>query len=81
MIGVSAVGPSKRKAFYSNYGTEQTDISAPGGDSRDTATGLTNPVNRILSTYPEEALYEECTQSPPLCQIDTTPVSRCRTRR
>jgi subtilisin family serine protease len=71
VIGVSAVGPSKRKAFYSNYGTEQTDLSAPGGDSRDTATGLTNPVNRILSTYPEEALYEECTQSPPLCQINT----------
>jgi lantibiotic leader peptide-processing serine protease len=71
VIGVSAVGPSKRKAFYSNYGTEQTDVSAPGGDSRDTATGLTNPVNRILSTYPEAALYEECTQSPPLCQIDT----------
>ena len=71
VIGVSAVGPSKRKSFYSNYGTEQTDVSAPGGDSRDTATGLTNPVNRILSTYPEAALYEECTQSPPLCQINT----------
>jgi lantibiotic leader peptide-processing serine protease len=71
VIGVSAVGPSKRKSFYSNYGTEQTDLSAPGGDSRDTATGLVNPNNRVLSTYPEEALYEECTQSPPLCQIDT----------
>jgi subtilisin family serine protease len=72
VIGVSAVGPSKRKAFYSNYGTEQTDVSAPGGDSRDTATGLVNPNNRVLSSYPEAALYEECTQSPPLCQIDTT---------
>ena len=73
VIGVSAVGPSKRKAYYSNYGTEQTDVSAPGGDSRDTRDpALTNPVNRILSTYPEEALYEECTQSPPPCQIDTT---------
>jgi subtilisin family serine protease len=72
VIGVSAVGPSKRKAFYSNYGTEQTDVAAPGGDSRDTGTGLTNPVNRVLSSYPEAALYEECTQTPPLCQIDTT---------
>ena len=60
VIGVSAVGPSKRKAFYSNYGTEQTDVSAPGGDSRDTATGLANPANRILSPYPESALREEC---------------------
>jgi lantibiotic leader peptide-processing serine protease len=72
VIGVSAVGPSKRKSFYSNYGTEQTDVSAPGGDSRDTATGLANPANRILSTYPEAALYEECTQTPDLCQINTT---------
>jgi subtilisin family serine protease len=72
VIGVSAVGPSKRKAFYSNYGTEQTDVSAPGGDSRDTGTGLTNPTNRVLSSYPEAALYEECTQTPDLCQIDTT---------
>jgi subtilisin family serine protease len=52
VISVSAVGPSKRKAFYSNYGTEQTSVSAPGGDSRDTATGLANPRNRILAPYP-----------------------------
>jgi subtilisin family serine protease len=52
VIAVSAVGPSKRKSFYSNYGTEQTSLSAPGGDSRDTATGLTNPRNRILAPYP-----------------------------
>jgi subtilisin family serine protease len=52
VISVSAVGPSKRKSFYSNYGTEQTSLSAPGGDSRDVATGLTNPRNRILAPYP-----------------------------
>jgi subtilisin family serine protease len=52
VIAVSAVGPSKRKSFYSNYGTEQTSLSAPGGDSRDTATGLPNPRNRILAPYP-----------------------------
>jgi lantibiotic leader peptide-processing serine protease len=75
VIGVSAVGPSKRKSFYSNYGTEQTDVSAPGGDSRDTATGLANPANRVLSSYPESALKEECVQSPPLCTLnpDGTP--------
>jgi subtilisin family serine protease len=75
VIGVSALGPSTRKSFYSNYGTEQTDVSAPGGDSRDTATGLANPANRILSPYPEAALKEECVQSPPLCTLnpDGTP--------
>jgi lantibiotic leader peptide-processing serine protease len=75
VISASAVGPSKRKAFYSNYGTEQTDISAPGGDSRDTATGLANPENRVLSPYPESALREECVQTPDLCTLnpDGTP--------
>jgi lantibiotic leader peptide-processing serine protease len=75
VIGVSAVGPSKRKSFYSNYGTEQTDVSAPGGDSRDTATGLANPANRVLSSYPESALKEECVQTPELCTLnpDGTP--------
>ncbi len=52
VIGVTSVGPSKRKAFYSDYGVEQADVAAPGGDSRDTATGLKNPENRILAAYP-----------------------------
>src|SRR5215216_2218819 len=38
---------------------EQTDVSAPGGDSFDTGTGLANPANRILSPYPEAALKQE----------------------
>jgi subtilisin family serine protease len=75
VIGVSAVGPSKRKSFYSNYGTEQTDVAAPGGDSADTATGLKNPENRVLSPYPEAALKHECVQTPDLCTLnaDGTP--------
>ena len=75
VVGVSAVGPSKRKSFYSNYGVEQTDVSAPGGDSFDTATGLKNPANRILAPYPEAALKEECAQTPDLCTLnaDGTP--------
>jgi lantibiotic leader peptide-processing serine protease len=60
VIGVSSLGPSKRKAFYSNYGVEQTDVSAPGGDSRDTNTGLASPSNTILAPYPAAALQEEC---------------------
>ena len=35
VISVSAVGPSGKKADYSNYGIEQTDFSAPGGFFRD----------------------------------------------
>ena len=53
-IGVSAFGPSLKKADYSNYGTEQISVSAPGGWFRDffgTPQFRTNG-NLILSTYP-----------------------------
>ena len=33
VIGVTSVGPSKRKAYYSDYGLEQADVAAPGGDT------------------------------------------------
>ena len=61
VIAVSSVGPVEpdvspfpRKAFYSNYGVEQTDVAAPGGDSRvffDTPQFLA-PQNRVLNAYP-----------------------------
>lgn len=35
VLSVSAVGPSGIKADYSNYGTEQTTVAAPGGYFRD----------------------------------------------
>ena len=35
VLSISALGPSFRKADYSNYGIEQTDYSAPGGYFRD----------------------------------------------
>lgn len=61
VIGVSAVGPSKTKADYSNYGTEQISVAAPGGWFRD---GFGTPsfqtdANMILSTYPLKVLQEE----------------------
>jgi subtilisin family serine protease len=34
VVGVSATGYDDGKAFYSNYGTGKTDISAPGGSTR-----------------------------------------------
>ncbi|MEO8229390.1 MAG: S8 family serine peptidase [Chloroflexota bacterium] len=61
VIGVSALGPSKAKADYSNYGLEQITVSAPGGWFRDgfgTPTFRTNG-NLILSTYPLHVLQEE----------------------
>ena len=61
VIGVSATGPSRAKADYSNYGLEQISVAAPGGYARDgfgTPTYNT-PGNRILSTYPLKVLIEE----------------------
>ena len=51
VIGVTSVGPSKRKAYYSDYGVEQADVSAPGGDAYDSPPA--RPENMILAAYPE----------------------------
>lgn len=54
VISVSSVGPSGRKAPYSDYGLEQTDVSAPGGDDLDNAGAW--PARTILAAAPEGAL-------------------------
>ena len=61
VIGVSALGPTERKSYYSNYGVEQTDVSAPGGDRREYyGTAQYNaPENRQLSTVPEFVVREQ----------------------
>ncbi|MGC4939509.1 S8 family peptidase [Kribbella sp. DT2] len=58
VIGVSALGPSGKKADYSNYGLEQTEVSAPGGWFRDYFGTPDHRVNEnlILSTYPVNTL-------------------------
>jgi lantibiotic leader peptide-processing serine protease len=55
VISVSSVGPSTKKADYSNHGNEQNDISAPGGFFRDFAGTPQNrtPGNLILGPYPK----------------------------
>jgi hypothetical protein len=55
VISASALGPSGAKSDYSNYGVEQTDVSAPGGFTTDfPGTPLFNRVeNAVLSAYPE----------------------------
>ncbi|MFN8108975.1 MAG: S8 family serine peptidase [Thermoleophilia bacterium] len=66
VIAVSSVGPSGRKAYYSNWGTDQTDVSAPGGDKRDffgTPRYLA-PENRILAPYPKNVADAEGTLNP-----------------
>jgi subtilisin family serine protease len=73
VIGVTSVGPSKRKAFYSDYGLEQADVSAPGGDSRDPARPF--PQNKILAPYPDAVGAAEAadpTTAPSIVEEDGT---------
>jgi subtilisin family serine protease len=66
VIGVSALGSSGRKAYYSNWGTEQISVAAPGGDYYDpAATGaIQQPGNMILSVYPKNVGIAEGTIDP-----------------
>jgi subtilisin family serine protease len=61
VIGVGAVGPSGKKADYSNYGSGQADLVAPGGFFRDFAgTPSANRfANEVQAPYPAGALEAE----------------------
>lgn len=61
VIGVSALGPSGKKSDFSNYGTEQISVSAPGGWFRDGygTNSFQTDANMILSSYPLKVLQEE----------------------
>jgi subtilisin family serine protease len=63
VLGITSVGPSGRKAYYSDYGVEQADLSAPGGDIRDFfgTSRYRNPQNTILAAYPKNMAIEEGT--------------------
>jgi subtilisin family serine protease len=49
VVGVSSVGPTKQKSYFSNYGIIETDVSAPGGDAKVVAD-TPSKNGRILST-------------------------------
>jgi lantibiotic leader peptide-processing serine protease len=80
VISVSALGSTGRKAYYSNYGLEQTVVSAPGGDRREFfgTPQYNTPGLRVLSTYPMAVAIEDglidanCTVLNPLAVVDTS---------
>ncbi|MEZ0492819.1 S8 family serine peptidase [Kineococcus sp. TBRC 1896] len=61
VVTVNSTGPSGRKAYYSNFGTEQSDVSAPGGDAYDTANDRVSPAGMILAAYPANVAKAEGT--------------------
>jgi subtilisin family serine protease len=65
VIAVASTGRSLRKSYFSNYGTEQADISAPGGDAYDTPTGDRDLSGMVLGAYPEKLAIESGAISEP----------------
>jgi subtilisin family serine protease len=59
VIGVSADGNSEMKSFYSSYGVGAVQVTAPGGDSILQTNPPSNPLGRVLSTWPS-ALINNC---------------------
>ena len=57
VLGITSFGPSGRKAYYSDYGVEQADLSAPGGDRRDFfgTPNYDTPANTDPGALPEGA--------------------------
>ncbi|MEO7669651.1 MAG: S8 family serine peptidase [Polyangia bacterium] len=55
VIGVSAVGPTRQLAFYSNYGFGAVDVTAPGGDSL--LMDANGNLGQVLSSVPPNSLY------------------------
>jgi subtilisin family serine protease len=53
VIAVSALGISTRKSYYSDYGNGYVAVSAPGGDTYDTADGKRDVTRAILAAYPK----------------------------
>ncbi len=80
VIAVGAVGPDGSKPWYSNYGLEQTDIAAPGGNSAQAPGSTEKPLatNAILSTYPTSLAYARREVGPDGTPIRGTLVRSCR---
>jgi subtilisin family serine protease len=54
VISISSLGPSGRKAYYSNYSVRYNRFSAPGGDAFDTPDARVDATAQILGAYPEK---------------------------
>ncbi|QLD87773.1 S8 family serine peptidase [Natronomonas salina] len=61
VVSVSATGPSDELTFYSNWGTNEIDLGAPGGGYETLEKTLEDdtvewpyPTNLVLSTFPKD---------------------------
>lgn len=77
VVTVSATGISTRKSYYSNYGTEQTDIAAPGGDTYDTPDNTRNLSGAVLAAMPKNVADAEGVLNPDGTPNTTAVVRDC----
>lgn len=79
VMSVSSVGPSSLKAYYSNYGTEQVAVAAPGGAYRDFFDTDKNrrPENMILAAVPEVVVRAENELAPNGESLSPFVISEC----
>jgi len=62
-VSVSATGPNDERVFYSNYGTNEIDVGAPGGGYETLEKTLADdtewpfPTNLVLSTVPPRSSF------------------------
>jgi subtilisin family serine protease len=80
VLSINALGPSGRKAYYSNYGLEQASVSAPGGDRRDFfgTPQYNTPGTRVLSTYPKDVAVADGLINNNLKVLDPLAVVDCQ---
>ena len=76
VLSVNSIGPTGRKAYYSNWGVEQSTVAAPGGDRREFfgSDRFNAPENRILGPFPNRALGEEQAVVDPITGDPETPL-------
>lgn len=56
-ISVSATGPNNERVFYSNYGTSDIDVGAPGGGYETLEKTLTTDEDAVDWPYPLNLVY------------------------
>jgi subtilisin family serine protease len=88
VMSISSIGPSKRKADYSNYGLEQTTVAAPGGFFRDDPLWkATDPAavrnvvaipNQILAAFPQNVAEDAHVLNPDGTPNTPSVVRDCR---
>ncbi len=77
VVAVSSTGPSTRKAYYSNWGTQETDVAAPGGDVYDTPGNTRDIGAAVLAAYPKNVAEAEGTLNPDGTPNTTAVVRDC----